>query len=72
MERTNNLGFQTGSTQTELYKHRRCLEAGNFGFRNYKNCTILVAKTKAVTTKLVCIFVLAYALPWFSHDVAKR
>ena len=26
-------GFQTGPSQTELYKHRRCLEVGNFGFR---------------------------------------
>ena len=37
---------------------------------------ILVGKTKAlisfvVTTKLICIFVLAYAKCWFSHDVAQ-
>ena len=34
-----------------------------------------VAKTKAlisfaVTAKLICVFVLAYAKRWFSHDVA--
>ena len=32
-EKTNNLGFQRGPTQTRLYCHRRWLEAGNFGFR---------------------------------------
>ena len=30
--RENQHGFQTGPTQTELYKQRRWLEAGNFGF----------------------------------------
>ena len=34
-----------------------------------------VAKTKAlisfvVTAKLICVFVLAYAKSWFSHDAA--
>ena len=62
-------------SQTELYKHRRWLEAGNFGFRKLRNCTIHVAKTKAlisfaVTAKLICAFVFAYAECWFSHDVA--
>ena len=32
-EKTKNLGFKPGPTQTRLYKHRRWLEAGNFGFR---------------------------------------
>ena len=59
-------GFQTGSTQTKLYKHRSWLEALNFGFRKKSNCTIRVAKTKAlisfaVTAKLICAFVFAYA-----------
>ena len=30
---TMQCGFQIGPTQTELYKHRKWLEAGNFGFR---------------------------------------
>ena len=42
------------------------------------NCTILVAKTKAlisfasfaVTAKLICVFVFAYATNCFSHDAA--
>ena len=46
----------------------QALEAENFGFH--------VAKTKAlisfaVTAKLICIFVFAYADCWFSHDVAQ-
>ena len=41
-------------------------------FRNY---TIQVAKTKAlisfaVTAKLICVFVFAYADCWFSHEAA--
>ena len=37
---------------------------------------IYVAKTKAlicfaVTAKLICVFVYAYAKCWFSHDTAK-
>ena len=38
-------------------------------------CNIRVAKTKAlisfaVTAKLICVFVFAYAKSWFSHDEA--
>ena len=38
--------------------------------------SIYVAKTKAlisfaVTAKLICVFVFAYAKRWFSHDVAQ-
>ena len=29
-EKTNNLGFRPGPTQTGLYNHRTLLEAGNF------------------------------------------
>ena len=40
------------------------------------NCTIRVAKTKAlisfaVTAKLICVFVFAYAKIRFSHDAAQ-
>ena len=40
-----------------------------------RNCTICVAKTKAVisftvTVKLVCAFIFAYANCWFSHAAA--
>ena len=68
--------FRTGPTQTELYKHRRWLEAGNFRIREKRNCTIRVAKTKAlisfaVTAKLICAFVFAYTDCWFSHGAAQ-
>ena len=41
-----------------------------------RNCTIRVAKTKAlisfaVTAKLICAFVFAYADCWFSHVAAQ-
>ena len=47
----------------------------NFGFRKNRDCTICVAKTKAlisfaVTAKLICIFVFTYAKSRFSHDAA--
>ena len=75
-EKTNNLGFRPGPTQTGLYKLRKELEALNFGFKKKRNCTIRVAKTKAlisfaVTAKLICVFVFAYANCWFSHAQAQ-
>ena len=65
----------TGPTQTGLYSHRRWLETRNFVFRKKRDCTIRVAKTKAlisfaVTAKLICVFVFAYAKSRFSHDEA--
>ena len=47
----------------------------DLGFRKYRNCTIYVAKTKAlisfaVIAKLICVFVFADAKCWFSHDAA--
>ena len=45
-------------------------------FNRYKkDCTIRIAKTKAlisfaVTAKLICVFVFAYAKNWFSHNEA--
>ena len=64
-----------GQTQIGRYKHRRWLEAGNFGIRKKSKCAIHVAKTKAlisfaVTAKLICAFVFAYANSWFSHTKA--
>ena len=46
-----------------------------FVFRKKRGCTIYVAKTKvlisfAVTTKLNCVYVFAYAKSRFSHDAA--
>ena len=56
-----------------VFAYAECwLEAGNFGFRRKRNCSIGVAKTKALisfacTAKLICAFVFAYADCWFSH-----
>ena len=63
-EKTGLRGFRPGLTQTGLYKLRKELEAWNFGFKKKRNCTIRVAKTKAlisfaVTAKLICAFVFA-------------
>ena len=74
-EKTNNLGFRLGLTQTRLYSHRSRLEACNFGFKKKRDCTMRVAKTKAliscaVTAQLICAFGFAYAHCWFSDALA--
>ena len=74
-EKTGLRGFRPGPTQTELCSHRRWIEARNFGFRLQRDCTIRVAKTKALISfafaaKLICVFVFACAKSRFSHDSA--
>ena len=64
--KNNNLSFRPCPTEIGLYSHRSRLEARIFGFKIKRDCTICVAKTKAlisfaVTAKLVCAFVFAYA-----------
>ena len=75
-EKTGLRGFRPGPTQIGLYDHTRWLEAENFVFRKKRDCTIYVAKTKAlisfvVTAKLICVFVFAYGKSRFSHDEAQ-
>ena len=67
-----------GLTQTRLYCHRSKLEAWNLWFRKKRNCTISVAKTKAlisitVTAQLICAFVFAKAkiLTWLKWSTVK-
>ena len=77
MKKTGLRGFRPGPTQTGMYSYRRWLEAGNFGFRKYRDCTISVAKTEAlirfaVSAKLICVFVFAYAKSRFYHDAAQN
>ena len=60
---------------TKLSDTNRPVQSQNFGFKKKMNCTIRVAKTKAlisfaVTAKLICAFVFAYADCWFSHAAA--
>ena len=64
-EKTGLRGFRPGPTQTGLYSHRRWLETRNFVFMN-NQCS----ENKAVTAKLICVFVFAYAKSRFSHDAA--
>ena len=57
----------------QLQKQARNLK---FGFKKKRDCTIPVAKTKAlisfaVTVKLICAFVFAYANWWFSREGAN-
>ena len=57
--------FRPGPKQTGLYRHERWLEAGNFGFRKKKDCTIHEEKMKmliscSVTAQLICFFVFTY------------
>ena len=71
-EKTSLQGFGPGPTQIRLYNHTRWLEAWNFVYRKSRDCTICVAKTKAlisfaVTAKLICVFAFAYAKSRFSH-----
>ena len=67
--------WKTNNVVSEQVRHNpscTSTEAGNFGCRKSRNCTIRVAKTKAlisfaVTAKLICAFGFAYADCWFSH-----
>ena len=73
--RKSTMRFLIMSEKNELCKHRKWIETGNLGIRKKRNCTIHVVKIKAlisfaVTAKLICVFVLAYANCWFCHDVA--
>ena len=52
-EKTNNMGFRPGLTQTDLYSHRSRLAAQNFGCKKERDCTICVAKTKMLISHAV-------------------
>ena len=74
-QKTGLRGFRPGPIQTGLRNYWMRLETWNFRFRKYRGCTIRVAKTKAlisfaVTAKLICVFVFAYAKIRFSHVAA--
>ena len=73
--KTNNLGSDQVRYKPDCIITARMLEFCNFGFKKKRDCTIRVAKPKAlisfaVTSKLVCVFVFAYADIWFSHAAA--
>ena len=58
-DKTNNLDFRPGLTQTGLFRDRRTLEAWNFGSKKLRGRTIYIAKTKAL-------------ISWFSHAAAHN
>ena len=71
-------GFRSDLTQIGLYSQRSRLDAGNFGYKKKRDCTISisVAKTKAliscaVTAQLICVFIFAYVKKQFSHYVVQ-
>ena len=52
----------SGSIQTDLYIHRKRLEAWNMGFKKKRDCTICIVETEApisfaVTAQMICAFV---------------
>ena len=67
--------FLTWSDTNQAVQLQKMVRGMKFRFRKRKDCTVYVAKTKAlisfaVTAKLICVFVFAYAKCWFSHDAA--
>ena len=66
-------GFLTRSNTNRTVQPQKM--ARGLKFRKKRDCTICVAKTKAliscaVTAQLICDFVFAYAKSHFSHEVA--
>ena len=47
-ENTGIREIRRGPTQTDLFSHRRSIEAGNFGFLKKSGCTIREAKAKTL------------------------
>ena len=54
------LGFPSRSDTNRLYSHRRWLEASNFQFRKWRDCT----------AQLICAFCFCICKNSFSHEVA--
>ena len=67
--------FPNRSDTNQAVQSQKMARSLNFGVKERRNCIIRVAKTKAlisfaVTAKLICAFVFAYADCWFSHVMA--
>ena len=76
-EKTGLRGFRPGLTQIRLRSVRKWLEAWNFVFRKERDCTIRVAKTKAlisfvVTARLICVLFSHMQNPVFSRRGSYR
>ena len=69
-------GFLTWYDTNQPVQSKKMAKSLEFRiYRKKRDCTIYVAKTKAlisfgVTAKLICVFVFAYAKGRFSHDAA--
>ena len=68
--------FPNRSDINRTVQSQKMVRGLNFVFYLKRGCTICVAKTKAlisfaVTAKLICVFVFAYADCWFSHEAAQ-
>ena len=48
-EKTNNLGFRPGPTQTGLYRHRSGLKALRYGSKKTRHCTVCIAKKALIS-----------------------
>ena len=73
MNKNNSLVIRPGPSQTSLYSHISRPESLNFGFKKKNDCTIFVAKTKAlISCAFTCAFVFAYAYCWFSYATLER
>ena len=75
-EKTNNLGSDQVRHKQDCTFTEDGLRLEILDLESTGNCTILVAKLKvlisfAVTAKLICAFVFAYADCWFSHAVVQ-
>ena len=74
-EKTNNLSFPTRSDTYRPVQSKEMVRGRKFWIYKVEESTIHVAKTQAlisfaVTAKLICAFVFAYADCWFSHVAA--
>ena len=68
--------FSTRPDKNRAVQSQKMARGLKFGLRKQRDYTIHVAKTNAlisfaVTAKLICVFVFAYAKCWFSYDAAQ-
>ena len=69
--------FPNRSDTNQAAQSQKQARSLKFVFKKKRDCTICVEKTKelisfAVTTKLICVFVFAYADCWLSHEAAQN
>ena len=70
MQENRSSGFPTRSDTNRPVQLQNMARSLKFRIRKKGNCTIPLAKTKALTAQVICIFVFVWAKIWFSHDMA--